>query len=91
MKEPFNLLSKSNWGVWYSDDLLAECVDRIGVDMMYPFVGRFPDDDSDPERKVCCNQMDKSKSCKQSKSFHNDRRINKEKMHLEEGEESLLN
>ena len=57
--------------------------------MVDPLVGRLPDNNSDPECQICGNEMNKSKSCKQSKSFNNDGGVDEQEVHLEEGEESL--
>ena len=57
--------------------------------MVDPLVGRLPDNNPDPEGQVCGHEMNKSKSCKQSKSFNNHGGVDEQEVHLEEGEESL--
>ena len=56
---------------------------------MDPLVGRLPDDDPDPESQVGGHQVNEPKSCKQSKSLHDDGGVDEQKVHLEEGEEGL--
>ena len=83
------LLSKGQWRVRNPDDVLAEGVDGLGVDVMDPLVGRLPDDDPDPESQVGGHQVNEPKSGEQSKSLHDDGGVDEQKVHLEEGEEGL--
>ena len=79
------LLSKRDGRIWNSDDVLAEAVDGLSVHVVDPLVGRLPDNNSDPECQICGNEMNKSKSCKQSKSLHNDGGVDEQEVHLKEG------
>ena len=83
------LLSKRNRRIWNSNDVLAEVVDGLGVDVVDPLVGGLPDNNPDPEGQVGGHEMNKSKSGKQSKSLNDDSRVDEQEVHLEEGEESL--
>ena len=77
-----NLLSVCDGRVWDLDDLLAECVDGVSVNMMYPLIGRLPDDNSDPESKVGGHQVDETEPGKQPKPLNNHGRVDKEEVHL---------
>ena len=81
--------SKRNGRIWNSYDVFAEVVDGLSVDVVDPLVGRLPDNNPDPEGQVCGHEMNKSKSCKQSKSFNNHGGVDEQKVHLKEGEQSL--
>ena len=83
------ILSKRNRRIWDSNDVLAEVVDGLSVDVVDPLVGGLPDDNPDPQGQVGGHQMNKSKSCKQSKPLHDDGGVDEQEVHLEEGEESL--
>ena len=83
------LLSKRDRRIWNSNHVLAEVVDGLGVDVVDPLVGGLPDNNPDPEGQVGGHQVNKSKSCKQSKPFNNDGGVDEQEVHLQEGEESL--
>ena len=57
--------------------------------MVDPFVGRLPDDNSDPEREVGGHQVDEAEPGEQTEPLDNDGGVDKEEVHLEEGEQSL--
>ena len=56
---------------------------------MDPLVGRLPNHDPDPEAEVGRHQVDEPEPGEQPKPLDNDGGVHKQKMHLQEGEQSL--
>ena len=58
--------------------------------MVDPLVGRLPDDCAHPEREVGCHEVHEAEPGKEAEAFDDDGRVDKEEMHLQEGEECLF-
>ena len=71
------------------DDVTTEAVDGFGVHVVDPFVGGLPDHDPDPEAEVGRHQVDEAEPGKQPEPLHNDGGVHKQKVHLQEGKQSL--
>ena len=82
-------LSNGEGRVWDPDDVPAEAVDGVGVDVVDPLVGGLPDDDADPEREVGGHQVDEPEPGEQAEPLHDHGRVDEQEVHLEEGEQSL--
>ena len=58
--------------------------------MVDPLVGRLPDDCAHPEGEVRCHEVHEAEPGKEAEAFDDDGRVDKEEMHLQEGEECLF-
>ena len=83
------VLSKRNRSIWDPNDILAEAVNGLRVDVMYPFIGRLPYYNPDPESQIGGHQVNKSESSEQTKSLDNNCGIDEEEVHLQKCEQSL--
>ena len=88
-KRLLDSLSDGYGGVWHPDDVTTKAVDGLGVNVVDPLVGRLPDDDPDPEREVGRHEVDEPEPSKQAKPLDNHGGVDKQKVHLQEGEQSL--
>ena len=75
--------------VWDSNDVAAEAVDGLCVHVMDPLVSRLPNHNPDPEAEVGRHQVDEPKPGEQPKPLDNDGRVHEQKVHLQEGKQSL--
>ena len=82
-------LSNGEGRVWDPDDVPAEAVDGVRVHVVDPLVGGLPDDDPDPEREVGRHEVDEPEPSKQAKPLDNHGGVDEQKVHLQEGEQSL--
>ena len=89
MNSMFHSLSNGEGRVWDPDDVPAEAVDGVGVDVVDPLVGGLPDDDPDPEREVGGHQVDEPEPGEQPEPLHDHGRVDEQEVHLKEGEQSL--